>query len=46
MPYRIDDLKKRKSVKVGISGADLADSVLAHENGRMCVMEYITGEVR
>ena len=43
---RIDDFEKRKTMKVGISGANLPDSVLPHEDGSMRVMQQIAGKMR
>jgi hypothetical protein len=45
-PKGIDDFKKGKAVKIGISSANLADSVLAHEDGSMGIVEEIAREVR
>jgi len=33
-------------IKIRIAGADSPNAVLAHENGRMRVMQQITGEMR
>jgi hypothetical protein len=43
---RIDDFQERELRKIGISGADLPDAVLAHENCSVSIGEQITGEVR
>ena len=43
---RIDDFEKRKTVKVSISSADLPDSVLAHEDGCMRVVQQVARKVR
>ncbi len=37
----IDDFEKRKAVEVGVTRADLTDSVLAHEDSRVCVVEDV-----
>ena len=42
---RIDDFEKRKTVKVSISSADLPDSVLAHEDGCMRVVQQVARKV-
>jgi hypothetical protein len=42
----IDDFEKRKTVKVSISSADLPDSVLAHEDGCMRVVQQVARKVR
>jgi hypothetical protein len=36
---RINDFQKSKTVKVGISSADLADTMLAHDDGRVRVVK-------
>jgi hypothetical protein len=42
----IDDLEKRKSVEVCISGVDSPDAMFPHEDGSMRIMEEIAGKVR
>ena len=42
----IDDFEKEESVKVRITGADLPDSVLAHENGSVGIVQEISRKVR
>lgn len=42
----LDDFEKRKTVKVSISSADPPDSVLAHEDGCMRVVQQVAGKVR
>src|SRR3989442_12735361 len=41
----IDHFKKRELVEIGIPGADSPDPMLAHENGRVRVVEQIASEV-
>lgn len=43
---RVDDFKKRKLVKIGIAGANLTDSILAHEDRGVRVVEEITAQMR
>jgi len=43
---RIDNFYKRKPVEIGIPSVDPPDSMLAHENGGMRIMEQITCEMR
>jgi hypothetical protein len=43
---RIQHLKKGKPGEIRIPRANSSYSMLAHENGRVCVMEKIAGEVR
>ena len=43
---RIDNFEKGKPVEIGIPGADLADSVLTHEDGCVSIMQEIAGQVR
>jgi hypothetical protein len=43
---RIEHFQKRESVEISISRADSCDSVLAHEDCRVCVMYQIAGQVR
>jgi hypothetical protein len=42
----IDDFEKTKTVKVCISSADLSDSVRAHQDGGIGVVEQVAGKVR
>jgi len=42
---RINHLKKRKSVEIGIARANAPDSMLAHKNCRMRVVKQIAGQV-
>src|SRR5881227_3730469 len=42
----INNLKERKSAKVGVSRADLPDPVLAHENRSVRIVEQVAGDVR
>src|SRR4029450_12449876 len=42
----IDDFEKPKTVKVSISSADRPDSVLAHEDGCMRVVQQVARKVR
>jgi hypothetical protein len=42
----IDYFEEWKLIEIGISGANSPDAVFAHENGRVCVVEYIAGKVR
>ncbi len=39
-------MEKRKSVKIGIPRANLLDAMLAHENGRVRIVENIAGKMR
>ena len=41
---RVHDLEKGEAVEVGVPGADPADSMLAHEDRRVGIMEQIAGE--
>jgi hypothetical protein len=43
---RVDDLKKGESVKVRIPSADPAYAMLAHEDGRVRIVEQVAGEPR
>jgi hypothetical protein len=43
---RIDHFEERKLIKIGIPCADSSDPVLAHENGRVRVVEQVAGEMR
>ena len=45
-PERIDDFQKCELMKIRIAGADSPNTMLAHENCRMRVMQQITGEMR
>lgn len=43
---RIDYFEKGEPVKIGIPCADLPDAMLAHENGRVRVVQDIAGKMR
>ena len=43
---RINHLKERELIEIGIPGANPSDPVFAHENSRMRIVEQIAGEVR
>ncbi len=43
---RVDDFEKRKTVKVGISSANLPNSMFTHEDGRVRVVQQVACEVR
>jgi hypothetical protein len=43
---RIDDFEKGKTVKVGISSADLPDTVITHDDGCVRVVKQFACEVR
>lgn len=42
---RINDFEKREPMEIGISCADLPDSVLAHEDGCVCVVQDVAGKM-
>src|SRR5262249_43925019 len=42
----INDIEKRKTVKVGISSANLPDTMLTHDDGRVRVVQQVACEVR
>ena len=42
---RIDDFQERELIEIGITGADLPDAVLAHENCRVSIVKQIAGDV-
>lgn len=44
--HSVDDFEKREPVEISIAGADSPDSILAHKNSRMSVVQEIAGEVR
>lgn len=43
---RIYDFQKRELIEIGISGANSPNTVLAHENGRVRVVQQVTGKMR
>lgn len=43
---RIEHLQKRETVEIRVPGADAPDSMLAHEDGRVGIVDEIAGEVR
>jgi hypothetical protein len=43
---RIDHFEKREPIEIGVSRADSPNAVLAHEDGRVRIVEYIAGQMR
>jgi hypothetical protein len=46
MLQRVDDLQKRETMEIRVTRTDLADSMLAHKNRGMGIVQQIAGEVR
>lgn len=44
MPQGIDYCQKRKSVEVGVAGADLADAVFSHQNRGVDVVHKVAAD--
>jgi hypothetical protein len=43
---RIDDFEKRELIEIGVSRADLPNTVLTHEDCRMRIVKQIPGKMR